>query len=168
MKIETGKKFKIEIDGLGTVMDYVEDRFIFVIKDAFWNDIELQMARKGLLEIDFVYRYDVAVFLLTLGDIDTSDFYFNIQENDDREKLLASKQPLQCTIVLLDENNMVCFRRDATFNQDDSAKIIEKLQLQQQTHFHEGEFDVNVQGLMSAMEPFERQHYALVKALMAA
>ena len=55
MKIETGKKFEIEIDGLGTVMDYVEDRFIFVIKDAFWNDIELQMARKGLLEIDFVY-----------------------------------------------------------------------------------------------------------------
>ena len=46
MKIETGKKFEIEIDGLGTVMDYVEDRFIFVIKDAFWNDIELQMARE--------------------------------------------------------------------------------------------------------------------------
>ena len=71
MKIETGKKFEIEIDGLGTVMDYVEDRFIFVIKDAFWNDIELQMARKGLLEIDFVYRYDVAVFLLTLGEMMT-------------------------------------------------------------------------------------------------
>ena len=48
------------------------------------------------------------------------------------------------------------------------TKIIEKLQLQQQTQFHKGEFDVNVQGLMSAMEPFEMQHYALVKALMAA
>ena len=71
----------MEIEGLTTVMDFVEDRFIFLVKDSFWNDVELQMARTMPLEIDFLYRYDVAVFLLTVGDIDTSDFYFNVQEN---------------------------------------------------------------------------------------
>ena len=69
MKIETGTKFEVEIEGLTTVMDFVEDRFIFLVKDSFWNDVELQMARTMPLEIDFLYRYDVAVFLLTGGDL---------------------------------------------------------------------------------------------------
>ena len=33
MKIETGTKFEVEIEGLTTVMDFVEDRFIFLVKD---------------------------------------------------------------------------------------------------------------------------------------
>ena len=56
MKIETGTKFEVEIEGLTTVMDFVEDRFIFLVKDSFWNDVELQMARTMPLEIDFLYR----------------------------------------------------------------------------------------------------------------
>ncbi len=165
MQIEIGKPFPVQIDGQGTVMDYVEDRFIFVIKDQFWNDVELSMAKQMPLEIDFLYRYDVAVFLLTLGDIDTSDFYFNIWENDDRERLLATQGSLLCSVVLLDENNIVALRRDATLSIADSEKILECLRRQRQTQFHEGEFDVNAAGLMQALEPFEMQPYAIVKAL---
>ncbi len=165
MKIETGMKFEAEIEELGTVMDYVEDRFIFVIKDQFWNDVELQMAKTTPFEIDFVYRYDVAVFLLSVGDIDTSDFYFNVQENDWREALLSGTDCLQCTLVLLDENNMICFKRNATLSKEASDQIRSALAKQNEVVFHEGEYDVNMQGLMSALEPFEMQQYAIVKAV---
>ena len=165
MNIENGMKFDVEIDGLGTVMDYVEDRFIFVIIDHFWNDVEVQMANQMPMEIDFLYRYDLAVFLLSVGDIDTSDFYFNIQENDWCQQLLSTKDCLQCTLVLLDEKNTVCFKRDATFTKEDSEKIIAELQKQREVAFHDGEFDVNMQGLMQALEPFEMQEYAIVKAV---
>ncbi len=165
MKIEKGMKFEAEIDSLGTVMDYVEDRFIFVIKDQFWNDVELEMAAHMPMEIDFAYRYDIAIFLLSVGDIDTSDFYFNIQENDWAKQLLAVDDCLQCTLVLLDEKNTICFKRDATLSKEDSARIIDCLKKQYEVPFHEGEFDVNMEGLMSALEPFEMQEYALVKAI---
>ena len=168
MKIETGTKFEVEIEGLTTVMDFVEDRFIFLVKDCFWNDVELQMARTMPLEIDFLYRYDVAVFLLTVGDIDTSDFYFNVQENDWCEALLQEGEPLRCSIVLLDADNLVCLHREVTFSLEDSRQIRASLRRQQEVEFHEGEFDVNASGLMSALEPFEMQPMAQVHAVFGA
>lgn len=166
MELQVGQPFPYALEEAGTIMDYVDGHFILVIKDAFWNDAELAMAQRGSVELDFVYRYDVAVFLLTMGDIDTSDFYFNIQENEEKERLLAQSAPLSFAIVLLDEANRVCLRRDITLSKTDSACILEALRKQQSVAFREGEYDVNAQGLMSAFEPFEMQAFAVVKAVV--
>ena len=38
----------------------------------------------------FVYKYDIAVFLLTLEDaVDTSDFIFNVHDNEYPEHLVS-------------------------------------------------------------------------------
>ena len=43
------------------------------------------------LTLDFVYKYDIAVFLLTLEDaIDTSDFIFNVHDNEYPESQITS------------------------------------------------------------------------------
>ena len=40
MNITVSQPFPFEIEGLGTIMDYVEDRFLFIVKDEFWSEEE--------------------------------------------------------------------------------------------------------------------------------
>lgn len=161
MNITVSQPFPFEIEGLGTIMDYVEDRFLFIVKDEFWSEEEKAMLMQEPMEVALHYRYDVAVFLVSGGDIDTSDFYFNVQECEWKEQLLSSTT-LQASLILLDQDNIVCCRRDVTFPKADSQQIIQLLREQNEVRYHEGEFDVNAQGLMSALQPFEMQEKATV------
>lgn len=161
MNITVSQPFPFEIEGLGTIMDYVEDRFLFIVKDEFWSEEEKAMLMQEPMEVALYYRYDVAVFLVSGGDIDTSDFYFNVQECEWKEQLLSSTT-LQASLILLDQDNIVCCRRDVTFPKADSQQIIQLLREQDEVRYHEGEFDVNAQGLMSALQPFEMQEKATV------
>ena len=161
MNITVSQPFPFEIEGLGTIMDYVEDRFLFIVKDEFWSEEEKAMLMQEPMEVALYYRYDVAVFLVSGGDIDTSDFYFNVQECEWKEQLLSSTT-LQASLILLDQDNIVCCRRDVTFPKADSQQIIQLLREQNEVHYHEGEFDVTAQGLMSALQPFEMQEKATV------
>ena len=161
MNITVSQPFPFEIEGLGTIMDYVEDRFLFIVKDEFWSEEEKAMLMQEPMEVALYYRYDVAVFLVSGGDIDTSDFYFNVQECEWKEQLLSSTA-LQASLILLDQDNIVCCRRDVTFPKADSQQIIQLLREQNEVRYHEGEFDVNAQGLMSALQPFEMQEKATV------
>ena len=161
MNITVSQPFPFEIEGLGTIMDYVEDRFLFIVKDEFWSEEEKAMLMQEPMEVALYYRYDVAVFLVSGGDIDTSDFYFNVQECEWKEQLLSSTT-LQASLILLDQDNIVCCRRDVTFPKADSQETIQLLREQNEVRYHEGEFDVNAQGLMSALQPFEMQEKATV------
>lgn len=161
MNITVSQPFPFEIEGLGTIMDYVEDRFLFIVKDEFWSEEEKAMLMQEPMEVALYYRYDVAVFLVSGGDIDTSDFYFNVQECEWKEQLLSSTT-LQASLILLDQDNIVCCRRNVTFPKADSQQIIQLLREQNEVRYHEGEFDVNAQGLMSALQPFEMQEKATV------
>lgn len=161
MNITVSQPFPFEIEGLGTIMDYVEDRFLFIVKDEFWSEEEKAMLMQEPMEVALYYRYDVAVFLVSGGDIDTSDFYFNVQECEWKEQLLSSTT-LQASLILLDQDNIVCCRRDVTFPKADSQQIIQLLREQNEVRYHEGEFDVNAQGLMSALQPFEMREKATV------
>ena len=161
MNITVSQPFPFEIEGLGTIMDYVEDRFLFIVKDEFWSEEEKAMLMQEPMEVALYDRYDVAVFLVSGGDIDTSDFYFNVQECEWKEQLLSSTT-LQASLILLDQDNIVCCRRDVTFPKADSQQVIQLLREQNEVRYHEGEFDVNAQGLMSALQPFEMQEKATV------
>ena len=129
MNITVSQPFPFEIEGLGTIMDYVEDRFLFIVKDEFWSEEEKAMLMQEPMEVALYYRYDVAVFLVSGGDIDTSDFYFNVQECEWKEQLLSSTT-LQASLILLDQDNIVCCRRDVTFPKADSQQIIQLLREQ--------------------------------------
>ena len=79
MKAEVNEKFPVEIEADGTIMDFVDGEFVFVIKDQEWTDFEKTALRRNELEIDLVVKYDIPMFLITVLDaIDTSDFIFNI------------------------------------------------------------------------------------------
>ena len=144
--------FPYDIDQ-GAIMDYVEDHFMLVIKDEFWTEEELKMLETPL-DLNFCYTMDIAIFVLEGGDIDSSDFYFNIQECDWKDKLLASSE-VDVEILLLNEKNEICWKRRKTLSKEQSQIILNCLKKQNQVQFMPNEFDINTQGLQSAYEPFE-------------
>ena len=100
------EKFAYDID-FGAIMDYVENRFMLVIKDEDWTQEEIDMLNSGI-DLHFCYTNDIAVFVLEGGDIDSSDFYFNVQECDWKNHLFAT-DCLDIDIILLNKANEICF-----------------------------------------------------------
>lgn len=159
MKIDIGSKFPIEVAQLGTVMDYVEGEFVFVIKDEDWTEFELQALKKHTLAIDFVYKFDIAIFLLTLDDaIDTSDFIFNVHDNMYDESITRTFEKgigFACSLYLIDANDTVKGVRKVQLSSEMSNTIVEKIKVQKAQPYYEEEFTCNLSGLQDAYEPFE-------------
>lgn len=166
MKIEIGEVFPAEIEQNGTVMDYVDGAFIFVIKDDEWTPFEIEALHKRSLHIDFAYKFDIAIFLLTLDDaIDTSDFIFNVHDNAYDDSLYRENETYEnysFTLYLIDEKNCVCAKRSATCTKQMSECITSKLREQRDREYNETEFLCNLEGLQSAYEPFEMQTFSLI------
>ena len=150
--MEKKEKFEYDID-LGAIMDYVENRFMLVIKDEDWTQEEIEMLNSGI-DLHFCYTNDIAIFVLEGGDIDNSDFYFNIQECDWKDHLFAS-DCLDVDIILLNKANEICFKKSKTLTKEQSQIIKDCLKQQNEVSFMPSEYDVNVQGIQSAYEPYE-------------
>ena len=165
MNVEIGGIFPSDIEAEGTVMDVVDDEFVFVIKDEVWTDEECQAMKRNPLTLDFVYKYDIAIFLLTLEDaIDTSDFVFNVHDNDYDETLFthfATGSGYTCTLYLLDGKNIVKGRKIVQLSNAMSLKIADCLKQQKDVPYREEEFICNLEGLQAAWEPFELQPMAI-------
>ena len=134
-------------------MDFVEDHFMLVIKDDVWTEEEIQLLQRNC-QLHFCYTQDIAIFVIEGGDIDSSDFYFNIQECDWKDVLLQ-QQLLDIEFILVDQHNDICFKKRKTLSQEQSAVILDCLRKQSQVQFMPGEYDVNVEGIQNAYEPYE-------------
>ncbi len=155
---ECMETFKYDID-MGAIMDFVEDRFMLVIKDEIWNQEELNLLKQ--MDLHFCYTQDIAIFVLEGGDIDSSDFYFNIQDCDWKDELLK-KEVLDLEVYLVNKKNEICWKKAKTFSKDESSKILDCLNRQARVEFMQGEYDVNVLGIQSAYQPYELNKYAIL------
>ncbi len=153
--MEQKEKFPYEIED-GAIMDFVDGKFMFVLKDHAWSEEEIKMLKK--VRIAFCFTNDLAIYVLEGGDIDSSDFYFNIQECDEKDRLL-SHEILPVEIVLVDQNNEICLKKSGAFSKEESAKIKDFLKRQSEISFMPGEYDVNVSGMQAAYEPYELLKY---------
>lgn len=161
MKCEVNEKFSIMIEQEGTIMDYVDDEFIFIIKDEFYSDYEIKAIKKKKMLLEYVYLYDISIFLLTIDDaIDTSDFYFNIHEND--YSSLFNQEQFKASFYLLDKDNIVKAKKSFELNSEVSKQIKNKLSIQLNTLYNEEEFNCNLDGIMNTWEPFELSEKAIV------
>jgi len=116
------KKFAYDVE-IGTIMDYVEDHFMLVIKDETWSDEEIELIKKGAT-LNFCYTQDLAIFVLEGGDIDSSDFYFNIQDCDLKDEILE-KELLDVELILVDGKNNVWYSKRKTLSLD-HIRLFEK------------------------------------------
>ena len=153
------KKFAYDVE-IGTIMDYVEDHFMLVIKDETWSDEEIELIKKGAT-LNFCYTQDLAIFVLEGGDIDSSDFYFNIQDCDLKDEVLE-KELLDVELILVDGKNNVWYSKRKTLSLEQSKIILDCLKKQAQVGFMPGEYEVNIAGIQSAYEPFELEKFSKV------
>lgn len=153
------KKFAYDVE-IGTIMDYVEDHFMLVIKDETWSDEEIELIKKGAT-LNFCYTQDLAIFVLEGGDIDSSDFYFNIQDCDLKDEILE-KELLDVELILVDGKNNVWYSKRKTLSLEQSKIILDCLKKQAQVGFMSGEYEVNITGIQSAYEPFELEKFSKV------
>lgn len=153
------KKFAYDVE-IGTIMDYVEDHFMLVIKDETWSDEEIELIKKGAT-LNFCYTQDLAIFALEGGDIDSSDFYFNIQDCDLKDEILE-KELLDVELILVDGKNNVWYSKRKTLSLEQSKIILDCLKKQAQVGFMPGEYEVNIAGIQSAYEPFELEKFSKV------
>lgn len=153
------KKFAYDVE-IGTIMDYVEDHFMLVIKDETWSDEEIELIKKGAT-LNFCYTQDLAIFVLEGGDIDSSDFYFNIQDCDLKDEILE-KELLDVELILVDGKNNVWYSKRKTLSLEQSKIILDCLKKQAQVGFMPGEYEVNIAGIQSAYEPFELDKFSKV------
>ena len=153
------KKFAYDVE-IGTIMDYVEDHFMLVIKDETWSDEEIELVKKGAT-LNFCYTQDLAIFVLEGGDIDSSDFYFNIQDCDLKDEILE-KELLDVELILVDGKNNVWYSKRKTLSLEQSKIILDCLKKQAQVGFMPGEYEVNIAGIQSAYEPFELEKFSKV------
>lgn len=153
------KKFAYDVE-IGTIMDYVEDHFMLVIKDETWSDEEIELIKKGAT-LNFCYTQDLAIFVLEGGDIDSSDFYFNIQDCDLKDEILE-KELLDVELILVDGKNNVWYSKRKTLSLEQSQIILDCLKKQAQVGFMPGEYEVNIAGIQSAYEPFELEKFSKV------
>ena len=153
------KKFAYDVE-IGTIMDYVEDHFMLVIKDETWSDEEIELIKKGAT-LNFCYTQDLAIFVLEGGDIDSSDFYFNFQDCDLKDEILE-KELLDVELILVDGKNNVWYSKRKTLSLEQSKIILDCLKKQAQVGFMPGEYEVNIAGIQSAYEPFELEKFSKV------
>lgn len=153
------KKFAYDVE-IGTIMDYAEDHFMLVIKDETWSDEEIELIKKGAT-LNFCYTQDLAIFVLEGGDIDSSDFYFNIQDCDLKDEILE-KELLDVELILVDGKNNVWYSKRKTLSLEQSKIILDCLKKQAQVGFMPGEYEVNIAGIQSAYEPFELEKFSKV------
>lgn len=153
------KKFAYDVE-IGTIMDYVKDHFMLVIKDETWSDEEIELIKKGAT-LNFCYTQDLAIFVLEGGDIDSSDFYFNIQDCDLKDEILE-KELLDVELILVDGKNNVWYSKRKTLSLEQSKIILDCLKKQAQVGFMPGEYEVNIAGIQSAYEPFELDKFSKV------
>lgn len=166
MQCEVNKKFEFNIEEEGTVMDYVDGAFLFIVKDEMWTDFELDALKKRPLTIDFVYKYDIPIFLVTLEDaIDTSDFVFNVHDNEYPDSLYQhfdKGSGYRLELILLDKDNVVRGMRKVQLSNDASIVVADTLKKQLEAPYREDEFLCNLEGIQNTWEPFEMQPMALV------
>ena len=145
----------------GAVMDFVEDRFLLVIKDEDWNEDQIRLCQ-STIACHICYTADLFIVVVEGGAIDSSDFYFDVHQCDWKEQLFK-QECLQLDLLLLNKENEVCLRKSKTLNKEETSKVIEALQRQDAISFMPEEYDVNVEGIQSAYEPFELTKFSLVQ-----
>lgn len=149
----------------GIVMDYMENRFVIVIKDAVWCEHECWALHHNPLHIYFLYERICAIFLVeNVDSIDTSDISFDIHECGEAQQLLKNER-YDIEIYLVNEDQAVCAARSVSFNREQSEIVREYLQKQYDTPYDEVGFDRALQKIQGTYEPFEMEHMALFKGV---
>lgn len=156
MKAEVNETFFANIEAEGTLVDFLDGEWCFVIKDEMWCEHEIKAVNQASCELHYTSIYDIPFFLITVDDaIDTSDFVFNPHECDALQELLQQEAAMRGTLYLLDKQNLVQAKRSFTISKEASKAILASLRRIASLDYNEAEFNCNLEGIWNTWEPYE-------------
>lgn len=142
----------------GAACDYADGQLMIVIKDDVWSDEELALARSPL-DLNICYTNGLVILVLEGGPVDSSDFYFNVQECEQADELMSLEQ-IQVSVMLVDGENHIAWKSQFLLSKENSDKFKDLLSKQKAYEFMPGEYDVNIEGMQMAYEPFELNRFS--------
>lgn len=158
MQLKLNEKFPVVFDEAGTYISFEENTFYAVMVDDFWSDAELKIFKNKKMLIQAVNKNDQLVFLLTVdGVIETSDFYFNVHD----EESFVKADCYHLCFVLLDKQSQICGLKTCTLTKASSALITDIIDEQLKEPYDEAENLEKMAALQKQFEPFEMQPFAI-------
>lgn len=156
---------KIETDAEeGIWLDFLEQTWIFYVKDSIWIDEEVRNFKSKSVKLSYFQKGIVDGFLIDVLDvIETSDIPFCILETT-KELLntLKDNQPYKAMVLLIDQNNQICAKREGCLSNETSKIIKHNLQEQRMNDYNEKSFSVALSKLQKKYEPYELEEFVKV------
>lgn len=158
MQLKLNEKFPVMFDETGTYISFEENTFYAVMVDDLWSDAELKIFKNKKMLIQAVNKNEQLVFLLTVdGVIETSDFYFNVH---DEEGFMKADCYNLC-FVLLDKQSNICGLKTCTLTKASSIMITDIIDQQMNSPYDEAVNLEKMAALQNQFEPFELQPFAI-------
>ena len=146
------EKFEYDVP-FGTIMDYVAGRFMLVIKDESWNEMEQNLLRQKVA-VKVVLLDGVICFILESQPVDSADFYFNVNECDEKGKILDPSN-YEVSLYFLNKDNEVVCKKSTTLTLEQSEAFKKDLKTQMALSLSEEKFDKAIASIQSRFEPYE-------------
>ena len=106
MKLEVGTHCPFHIEE-GVMIDFVEDQWLILIKDAVWQDEEIKAFRRKPGRLAFLPLDTVVFFTVNIDDVlETSDLPFVIQESESADAIL-DQTAMPVTLALISSQDEV-------------------------------------------------------------
>ncbi len=158
---KVGMKTEFNEDGLW--LDFRENTWIFVIRDATWTKEELRKEAHADVTLTFVQKGIVDAFLVEIFDcMECSDAPFCMKDADDViVRSLDQKKDYGWELVAADGKGKVLNVREGMFDHVNSVMLKEKLKARLSEGYTSDDFDKAYAKLAGRYEPFELEPFAV-------
>lgn len=148
----------------GIWLDFLESTWLFYVKDRVWTDVEIRNFKSKSVKLSFFQKGIVDGFLIDVLDvIETSDIPFCLLEaTKELINTLQDNQTYKALILLIDQNNHICAKREGTLSNETSKIIKHALQEQLTNDYTEESFNMALSKLQNRYEPFELEEFVKV------
>lgn len=134
-------------------MDYIDHRFVLVMKDPDWNDEQIRLFSQPL-DLSIGNSNGVVFFVLESLPVDSADFYFLPEVSDQKDQFeedQKAKKSADIDLYILNGKNEIVKKKSTTLNQEDSEKLWQMFADQRTGKAYEDEVDL----LMEFFDPYE-------------
>lgn len=159
------EKFPYEIEE-GAVMDYLDHRFVLVIKDDSWNDEQIRLLKEPML-VKAGMLHDILFFIVEGNALDSADFYFDMHQSDSRDELLEdlqNRRTIDIDLIFLDQDNRIALKKTKELSRSRSKALKELLARQEAVEMSPEEYERMILHLQNRYEPFELGEFASMES----
>ncbi|SKA01786.1 hypothetical protein [Anaerorhabdus furcosa] len=145
----------------GIWLDFLEQTWIFFIKDSIWVDEEIQTFKKKKLHLSYFQKGIVDGFLIDVNDvIETSDVPFCILDvTKDFLNTLKDNQNYNALFLLIDGSNKIRARKEGAMSFEVSSVIKHCLREQRMNDYDEKAFNIALTKMQKRYEPYELEEF---------